>query len=180
MILFELLMPCIVGNHEYRILTLMANAVPSLKVILADFVGLRLKDILGLDKYRINLQAKLDLTAWKKKDIDNELKKNYKIYEGCFIACHKPLQNKDMSGTNGHHHTLEIRSFTSLTRGRCTWLQTPAMHVMGAEYIEGVDSSNMGFSQVILSKSTQEVIQIPHLVQSTWAQVNGVIYRRKK
>ena len=169
----------IIGNHEYRILKIMANATPNLKAVLSDFVGLGLKDIFGLDEFKINLITKLDLKAWTKKDVKDQLTKNYKIYAGCYVVCHKPLKNKDMSGTNGHLHQAELRSYTSLTRGRCTWMQTPAMHSPDAEYIEGVDSSNMGFGEVLISKSTQEVIQKPQVVHQTWAHINGVMYRRK-
>lgn len=172
----------IIGNHEYRLLRLFADANPYFKVVLSDFVGLKLKDIFGLDEFQINLQSKLDLACYSQKDINKQLDQNFKVYFDCFVANHKSSDRFGLSGTNGHHHRGEVSSFTNLMNGepnRCTWVQTPALHKIDAEYIDGLSQANMGFSIVHLSKSTKEVIQQLHFVNENWAHINGKIYRRK-
>lgn len=174
----------IVGNHEYRLLRVFADANPHLKVILSDFVGIKMKDIFGLDEFKINMQCKLDLTCYNNTDINKQLDKNYKVYSNCFVANHKPTRKFALSGTNGHLHNLAIESWTNISQltgqeNRCTWLQTPALHKLDVGYIEGISQANMGFSHVVLSQSTKEVIQTPHIINPNWAIVSGQIYRRK-
>lgn len=172
----------IIGNHEYRLLRLFADSNPYLKVVLSDFVGLKMSDIFGLDEFQINLQSKLDLACYNQKDITKQLDQNFKVYFDCFVANHKTSDRFAISGTNGHHHRGEVRSFTNLMNGvqnRCTWVQTPALHKIDAVYIDGLSQANMGFSVVHLSKGSKEVIQQLHFINQTWAHINGKIYRRK-
>lgn len=174
----------VIGNHEYRLLRVFADSNPYLKVILSDFVGLKMKDIFGLDTYRINLHAKLDLACYNQSDINKQLDQNYKIYSNCFVANHKPTDRFGISGTNGHLHNLYVKQWTNISQAtgkenRCTWLQTPALHKLDAGYIEGISQAQMGFSSVVLSQSTKEVIQTPHIVNPTWTLIDGIIYRRK-
>lgn len=173
----------IIGNHEYRLLRLMADVNPNLQVVLSDFVGLKLKDLFGLDKYQINLQSKLDLTCYTNKDINDVLNQNYKIYGGCFVATHKPSEKFKMSGTNGHLHKGHFKSWSEMSVGgkllQCSWVQTPALHKIDAGYIEGISQANMGFSIVHISQSTHEVIQQLHHIQPTFAHINGKFYRKK-
>ena len=171
----------IIGNHEYRLLIMLANTNPHLQILLADLHGMTMAKLLGLDKFRINLQAKLDLGAFSKTDIDLELRKNHKIYFKTFAAVHKPTAREKlgMSGTNGHHHKGEYTSFNNELRGACSWVQTPALHYPDAEYLEELPQWNCGFSEVTISKSTLEVDQQLRIVKPTWAKINGQIYRKK-
>jgi predicted phosphodiesterase len=171
----------IIGNHEYRLLILLANTNPHFQVLLSDLHGIGMAELLGLDKFKINLVAKVDLGGYTKKDIENELRKNHKVYYDCFVATHKPTAKDKfgMSGTNGHHHKAELTSFSTHLRGRCTWVQTPALHVPDAQYLEELPQWNMGYSEVTLSKSTKEVIQEIQLIQDNWCKINGLIYRKK-
>jgi len=171
----------IIGNHEYRLLLLLANTNPHLQVLLSDLHGIGLAELLGLDRFRINLVAKVNLGAFSKTDIDNELRKNYKTYFDCFVATHKPTAKDKfgMSGTNGHHHKAELSSFTNHLRGQCTWVQTPALHVPEAEYLEELPQWNMGYNEVTISQSTKEVDQKLQIIKPTWSKINGLIYRKK-
>lgn len=171
----------IIGNHEYRLLHMLANTNPHFKVLLSDLHGIGLEQLLGLDKFRINLVAKVDLGAFTKGEINQELSKNYKVYFDCYVATHKP-DGKDrfgMSGTNGHHHKADLSSFTNILRGQCTWVQTPALHYSDAEYLETLPQWNVGFLQTTISQSTKEVDQQLRIIKPNWASIDGQIYRRK-
>ena len=173
----------IVGNHEYRLLRLFADSSPHLQVVLSDFVGLKMSDIFGLDEFKINLICKIDFSFYSKTDIENELKKNYKVYFDCFVACHKPSSRFQMSGTNGHHHNGQLKTWTNVSKGeltQCSWVQTPAIHAPDTDYIEGVGQGNMGFNIVNINTETKEVSQQVVMVHMDWALVNGKYYQRKK
>jgi hypothetical protein len=98
------------------------------------------------------------------------------------VANHKFSDKFGMSGTSGHLHRGEYKTWTNLMGGypnRCSWLQTPGLHRTDASYVEDLSQSNMGFSIVYISQSTKEVIQQLHQVHHDWAIINGKIYRRK-
>lgn len=174
----------VIGNHEFRLIKLLADATPNIRVLLSDVVGLQLKDIFKLDEYEINLVSKFDLGAFSNKDIENELKRNYQIYYGCYVVCHEPDKNlMIMSGTNGHHHRLEHSSnaFPSPDTGKThqvTWVQTPAGHKKDASYIQNMCKWNTGFLEATINVDTKEVVQKIHQTFDTWAECDGIIYRR--
>lgn len=169
----------IIGNHEYRLMKLLADKTPYLQVLLSEVLDLSLSKIFGLDEFEINLIAKVDLTASNKEEINKELKQNYKIYFDCFVACHIPIGSlMNLAGTNGHHHKAELRSHFDILRGSHTWMQTPGMHGLSADYIDGPVDWNLGFGLTYINTELKEVIQYPIVVYPNWAFVNGVYYKR--
>lgn len=154
----------IMGNHEFRLVKILADATPNLRVLLSDVVGLSFSKVFGLDDYKINWISKSDISAFTKADIKNELKKNYKIYFDCYAVTHEPdtrIKNS-VSGTNGHHHSASFVSGACVQLGTITWVQTPAMHVKDAEYLKNFSAWNTGFLEVVINTESKEVIQKIH------------------
>ena len=176
----------IIGNHEFRLIKLLADATPNIRVLMADVMGLRLKDVFKLDDYQINLVSKFDLGAYTTKDINNELKRNYQIYYSCYVICHEPDKSlMIMSGTNGHHHRLshESGAYPNPVSGEAhqvTWVQTPAGHRKNAEYIQNLCKWNTGFLEVCINTETKEVVQKIHQTFNTWTEIDGIIYKRNR
>jgi predicted phosphodiesterase len=168
----------VMGNHEYRLIRLLADKTPNVRILLSDVLGLSLSQIFGLDEFQINFVSKVDLAAYTKGNITSELRQNYKIYYDCFAVTHIQDFGFGMSGTNGHHHKLQISSDRNILRGPITWVQTPGLHALDAEYYDGLNKWNLGFNQVWINTVLKEVIQQPVLIHPSWAIVNGVIYKR--
>lgn len=171
----------ILGNHEIRVLKLLADQTPVMRVLLADVMGLTFADVFGVDKYQINIVSKLDLGAFTKKDVDNEMKQNYRVYFDCYAITHEPDERirRSMSGTNGHHHKASWVSDANLNHGSITWVQTPAMHVKGAEYLKTLSGWNTGFIEVVINTVTKQVIQKVHQTHEYWTVIDGVYYESK-
>lgn len=177
----------IAGNHEMRLLKLLADKTPNVRVLLSDVMGMGFAEVFGLDKYQINWASKFDLAAYSKSDMNSEIKKNYRIYYNTFVFSHKPdnrLRNS-LSGSNGHHHTGTITSSnvvdpeTSLSKS-ITWSQTPGMHVPDAEYLDNVSGWSTGFLEVTINLRTNEASQKIHFTRKDWAEVNGKYFERVK
>lgn len=167
----------IMGNHEFRFLRLLADQTPNLRVWLSDLMGLGFAEIFGLDEYEINWISKLDFGAYTPQDIRKEIKKNSKVYYECYKVTHEPPSKFDISGTNGHHHRLEVRTRSTEFGGQISWVQTPGMHRLDAEYVEDPDW-NLGFNIVHIDTVQKNVIQQPVQVHEQWALVNGIYYQK--
>jgi hypothetical protein len=172
----------IIGNHEIRILKMIADQTMALRVLLSDIVGLTFAQIFGVDKYQINMITKLDLGAFTKEDFKNEMKQNFRVYYGCYAVTHEPDERirRSMSGTNGHHHAASFESNANLQLGSITWVQTPAMHYRDAEYLRTLSGWNMGFLEVVINTETKQVIQKIHQTHEDWTVIDGVFYERSK
>ena len=169
----------IIGNHEWRILKLLALQSPNVRILLSDVMGLSLNDVFGLDDFQINLICKVDLEAFREKDMKDEMQNNYEVYYDAYVLCHKANYGFGMSGSNGHLHTTKIDTDANIPMGNISWMQTPCMHMLDAEYIEGKNNWNLGFGQVYINILTKEVIQTPINIQQDWACINGKVYRRR-
>lgn len=86
----EAQMDLIEGNHEARLLRLIANEAPALRVVLSDIHGMTIPDLLGLKEFEINYIAQADLRAFTGSQLKKELNKNYKIYYDTVLAHHFP------------------------------------------------------------------------------------------
>lgn len=175
----------IAGNHEMRLLKLLADKTPNVRVLLSDVMNLGFADIFGLDEFQINWASKFDLGAYSKKDMNDEIKKNYRVYYETFVFSHKPDERlrSNMWGSNGHHHQGMIRSKNVVDPlnnqvKMLTWSQTPAMHVADAEYLENVNGWNTGFLEVTVNVETRQAIQKIHYTMDNWCEINGVFYER--
>jgi len=176
----------ICGNHEMRLLKLLADATPNVKILLSDVMGLSFKDIFGLDEFQINWTSKLDLGVYSKKEIKDDAKKNFQIYFDSFVFAHIPDKRlKKMSGSNGHHHLGLLESyaildeFTGLAKSH-SWTQTPGMHVKDATYIDNLNGWNTGFLEVVINTRTKECIQKIHFTNENWTVIDGRTYLRER
>lgn len=176
----------ICGNHEVRLLKLLADATPNVKILLSDVLDLKFKDIFGLDEFEINWVSKFDLGAFSKKDISNEAKKNYQIYFNSFVFTHLPDKRlKAMSGSHGHHHLGQVNDFvfvdpiTQMSHVH-SWSQTPAMHTTDASYLDNLCGWSTGFLEVIINVKTRRVFQKIHATDPNWTVVDGRYYERDR
>lgn len=169
----------IMGNHEFRLLRHIADRSPNLRVLLSDVMDIGFAEIFGLDQFQINWVSKIDFKAFTKGDVKKEMKRNFKVYFDAYVISHEPDGGlKGLPGTNGHHHQVEMNSTFDILRGPMTWVQTPGMHVLDAEYIGGIVKWNLGFLIAYINTETKQVIQVPIQVHNDWALVNGVYYKR--
>lgn len=175
----------IAGNHEMRLVRLLADATPNVRILLSDVMDIQFKDIFGLDEFQINWASKFDLAAYTNADMKNEIKKNYRIYYDVFCFSHIPDERlKKMYGSNGHHHKGRIESYTNVDpitnlEKQTTWSQTPGMHVKDAEYLGNISGWNTGFLEVQVNLKTQEAIQHVRFTHDSWTVIDGVVYERK-
>jgi len=167
------------GNHELRLMKHLADKSPAVRVILSDVMGLTLADIFGLDEFKMNLISKLDLTAYRVRDVKDQIKENYEIYWDCFVACHFKDWHFGLSGCSGHHHRMSLETARNIPAGRLSWVESPGMHKLDAEYVGGLNKWNLGFNIIDIHLDTKEVIQSPCKIHENWAVVNGVFYKRK-
>jgi Calcineurin-like phosphoesterase len=165
------------GNHEARMLRMLADATPALRVLLSDLHGWSIPKLFGLDKYEVNYIARMDLAAFNKTDFNKELSKNYKNYYGCFIAHHFPhARNFGMPGWNGHHHRHDLWQNFNPQFGTFEWHQLGAGHRRMAEYCEGERWSNgfmIAHCDVDTHATAMEYIQL-----TNFAVVGGKFYSR--
>jgi len=169
----------VIGNHEYRLLRVLADATPNLKVLLSDVMGITLEDMFMLKEHKINLIAKLNLHTFSKQEGKSEVESNYKIYYDCFVVTHKKDYGFGLSGCNGHHHRLEMTTHRNIPSKQYSWVQMGGMHELDAEYYEGLNTWNLGYNQVTINTKEKTVLQVPRMIHEDWAMVNGVYYAKK-
>lgn len=168
----------VIGNHEWRILKMLATKSPFMKVLMADVLGLSLSDIFGLDEFKINLITKLDLAAFMEQDVKRELRENYlKLYD-CFIVAHEKDYGFGMSGTSGHVHRPEFKTDVTEAMGHISWSTTGCLKNVRAEYVPGPNKWTNGFGLAYIDVASKTVIQQPITMQKDWAIVAGKVYRR--
>lgn len=170
----------IMGNHEFRLIRHLADRSPFIRILMGDILDLSFSDVFGLDQFQINWYSKADLKAYSKKDMSDTMRKNYKVYHDCYVVCHKWDKGFGMSGTNGHHHQVEMHSDYNVMKGPTTWVQTPGMHQLDAEYLDHTCKWNLGFLRVFINTETRNVIQQPISVHPDWAIVDGIVYRKNE
>jgi hypothetical protein len=169
----------VLGNHEHRILKHMADRTPYLKVVLSDFMGLTLADLLGLPKYKINLVSKWDLSAYKTTDIRKEAAKNFRVYHDCFLVTHDgTLGRYGMCGTSGHTHRPDFKTGANPVLGPTWWVNTGCMCKIDAEYYGSITGAQQSF--MVAHIDTQEKTVVPeHIVFSdSHVVMGGILYRR--
>lgn len=171
----------IIGNHEWRILKLLASEkISPVKTWLSECLEIDLAKWFGLDKYQINLISKLDLSAYNKKDVTKELRENFKVYYGCFVAAHIKDYGFGMSGTSGHTHRPSLSSSSNLALGNTSWLVTGCIKKTNAEYVEGPNKWTNGFSIVHIDKEEKKVQQVPILIPGNSVVIEGVRMTRSE
>lgn len=165
------------GNHEFRLLRHLGDETPALKTVLADLHGMTIRSLLGLDRFEINYIAKADLAAFRELDIKNEIGKNYKVYDDCFLAHHFP-QGRDMNmpGVNGHHHRHQVWPHFNPMFGAYEWHQMGCGHKRAASYCAG-EKWHMGFMVAHIDTKTKQVVS-EYIQVTDFAVVGGKHYYR--
>lgn len=170
----------IAGNHEWRLLNLMSEKTPAVKVILSDVMGLSMADMFGLDEFAINLICKVDLAAWSATDISGEIRENYKVYFNSFVLSHFKDLGFGLSGSSGHTHRPEMVTFTNIPMGKLSWNTTGCMADTGAEYISGRDKWTNSFMSADIDTKTKAVSTEHFIVPGDHVTVHGKRYVREK
>lgn len=125
------------SNHEMRLLKHLAEASPSIMVLLADLHGFTISKLLGLDEFEINFISREDLTVFTETDLKKEVGKNYLIKFDSILFHHYPDgKNYGYPGVNGHHHQHRCESLHNLSFGSYEWHQLGAGHIRRANYCE--------------------------------------------
>lgn len=169
----------ICGNHEARLLKLLADKTPAIKVVLSDVMGIGLADMFGLDEYQINFVSKFDLSAWSNPDINEEIKQNYQVYYDTFVASHFKDLSFGLAGTSGHTHRPEQVTFRNIPMGRLTWTTTGCIHQVDAEYVDGFCEWQNSFLTVVVDRDMRVASPSHILIPGDFVVVEGKLYTRK-
>lgn len=168
------------GNHEARLLKHLCNNSDQMRELLSDWLEIDIAGALKLNEYQVNYIAEADLTAWTKKDLNNEIaSKNFKIYYDCVLAHHYP-SGREMGypGFSAHHHGHQMWSGYSPHFGPYEWHQLGAGHKRSATYTDGLKWSN-GFLLVHVDTKTQ-ISNMEYIPVTDMACVGGMYYYRNK
>jgi hypothetical protein len=167
------------GNHEYRMLRHLSDETPALKTVLAELHGMTIRQLLGLDRYEVNYIAKADLSAYRERDIQKELGRNYHIYHDCLMVHHFPEgRNMGMPGVNGHHHKHVSWPNFSPVFGAFEWHQLGCGHKRDASYCSG-EKWHMGFMIANIDTKTRQV-NFDYVQVTDFAVSGGQWYTRSK
>lgn len=167
------------GNHEYRLLRHLLDETPALKVVLQELHGMTIRQLLGLDRYQVNYIAKADLAAFRERDIQKEVGRNYHIYYDCLLVHHFPEgRNMGLPGVNGHHHKHISWPQFSPVYGAFEWHQLGCGHKRDASYCAG-EKWHMGFMIANVDTWTRQV-NMDYVPVTDFAVSGGSWYRREK
>ena len=168
------------GNHELRILHLLASMPNIVRVWLADCLGLTLADWFGLHKYEINMYCKFDLAAFSDKEVKDQLDENFKVYFDCWVAHHTHNDDFGMAGTSGHTHRPEQKQSSNLSMGSFDWMITGCIKKLRAEYVAGRNKWTQGFGYVYIDTVARRVQQIPYNIHGDFVVIDGYRFTRTK
>jgi hypothetical protein len=165
------------GNHEARLLRHLAEETPAMRAVLADLHGFTVPKLLGLDTYEVNYISRDDLGTFTKKDLTEEIKKNYYIAWDCYLAHHFPEGEKmGYPGANGHHHRHWARQHYSPVFGAFSWMQLGCGHRRQASYCAG-EAWGMGFLLAHVDTHRKHVVH-DYIQVRDFAMVGGRFYER--
>lgn len=167
------------GNHEFRMLRHLSDETPALKTVLEELHGMTIRKLLGLDRYQVNYIAQADLAAFRERDIQKELGRNYQIYHDCLLVHHFPEgRNMQLPGVNGHHHKHISWPAFSPVYGAYEWHQLGCGHKRDASYCAG-EKWHMGFMIANIDSWTRQV-NFDYVPVTDFAVSGGQWYRREK
>lgn len=169
----------IAGNHEARLMKLLADKTPAMRVLLSDVMGLTLSQVFGLDEFEINLVSKFDLAAWSPNDINEEVKNNYQVYYNSFVCCHYKDLRFGLSGTSGHTHHPEQVTFRNIPMGNLIWTTTGCMAHIDAEYTEGFTQWQNSFLLAMVDIEKRFVSHNHITIPGDHVVIEGKLYTRK-
>lgn len=168
------------GNHEARLLKMVADSTPALREVLSDLHGFTVGSLLGLDEFEVNYIAKADLAAFTKREQQKELQNNYKVYFDAMLAHHFPHARKmGIPGWNGHHHKHLVHSEFNHSFGAYEWHQLGGGHRRSASYCEG-EVWNNGFLIANCDTLTKATVFDYVYIGETFAVSGGKFYYKDK
>lgn len=165
------------GNHEHRVLRLMADRTPNLKVLM-DLMGISLSKLLMLDDYQINLICKSDLAAYTPTEVRDEMRKNYKIYYDALVVDHFGGEQFCMPTISGHTHKPKFLTKVNEKIGPTFWLTLGSIARADMEYVQGLNQYQNSFALVHIDTETKEVIPEHIYFTQNYAVVGGIFYKR--
>jgi hypothetical protein len=166
------------GNHEYRLLRHLAEATPAMRAVLSDLHGFTVPKLLGLDQFEVNYVSRTDLGTFFKKDMREQIERNYYIAWDCYLAHHFPEGQKlGFPGANGHHHRHWATQHYSPQFGPYLWSQLGCGHRRQATYCAG-EQWSLGFQIVHADTATKHVIA-EYVHVGDHAVVGGRFYQRR-
>lgn len=167
------------GNHEFRLLRHLGDETPALKTVLAELHGMTIRKLLGLDQFQINYIAKADLAAYRERDIQKEIGRNYHILWDTVLVHHFPEgRNMGLPGVNGHHHKHISWPHFSPVYGAYEWHQLGCGHMRDASYTSG-EKWHMGFMIANVDTWTRQV-NFDYVPVTDFAVAGGKWYAREK
>ena len=174
----------VLGNHEHRLLRVLAERTPHLKVILSDLMGITLADLLGLPKYEINLIAKNDLSAYKEADIRVQSRRNHSVYWDCFVCDHYADRGYATYGCSGHVHRIDgkgryptFRSSADFQSATWWWVNG-CMCRVDTEYFQGLTKAGQSFLIVHADTYRKACLPEPIIFGDHSVMVGGQRYQR--
>ena len=170
-------MDFIIGNHEQRILKLLADRSPAMKV-LVDLMGITFSQLLGLDEFQINLVSKSDFAAYNSKEMHEEVKKNYKKYFDTFICHHFGDEDYAMSSIGGHTHKPKLVTKVNEVMGPIWSMTTGSLCKIDAEYVSGKAMYQNSFALIHVDTWNRQAAPEHIMFTSNMAVVGGKYYFR--
>jgi predicted phosphodiesterase len=169
----------IIGNHEQRVLKLLADRSPAMKV-LVDLMGITFSQLLGLDPFKINLISKSDFSAYNSKEMHEEVKKNYKKYYDCLVVHHFGDEDYALSSIGGHTHKPKMTTKANEVVGPVFSMTTGAVCKVDAEYHQQKVNSQNGFAIAHVDTWERSVVAENILFGKKFCVVAGQYYFRKE
>lgn len=169
----------IIGNHEQRILKLLADKSPAMKV-LVDLMGITFSQLLGLDDYRINLVCKNDFAAYSAKEMHDEVRRNYKIYFGTVIVNHFGDEGFAMCSVGGHTHKPKLTTSVNEVMGPIWSLTTGSVCKVDAEYVPGKVNTQNSFAIIHVDTLDKSAVPEHIMFAKRFCIVGGQYYFREE
>jgi len=175
----------VIGNHEYRLVTYLADAAPRL----AGLPELEFDTFLGIHEFEMNLVCQSSFLAPTANARKLDKRDNWLKLFDCYVATHGTSCAKmaadvelngafRMSGTSGHTHRPQIITSNSLGTGAISWMSTPMLagFAVGRDYVSTPSSWNMGFGVVTINPRQKLVSQQLVVVHENWASFGGRVW----
>lgn len=169
----------IIGNHEQRILKLLADRSPAMKV-LVDLMGITFSQLLGLDEFKINLVCKNDFAAYNAKEMHEEVRRNYKKYFDTVVINHFGDEDFAMCSVGGHTHRPKFTTKVNEVMGPIWALTTGSVCKVDVEYNPNKVSAQNSFAIIHVDTWNRQAIPEHVMFTSRMAVVGGKYYFRKE
>lgn len=173
-----------IGNHEHRLVRYLADSASEI----ADLRCLQFDKLFGVDDYEIAMVFNGNFMAPRQDQRDENVKKNYKIYYGCYAATHGTNCGKmasaeqmvpyGMSGTSGHTHRPQFYCQPTLACPTATWMSTGMMagYAVGQHYVTDPSQWLMGLGVATINPAKQIANQVPVIIYEDWATFAGKVW----